>query len=127
MSGWRSGQQFRNRSLDFKEKAMTREFEIKGLFEVPPAFDEDEFWNIFIGFIESKGWLFGGGVSKKEIDGCVAVSPAVCKDEFCSEFIRFIKKRGWSFEGSVSEIIDGYYILPDGSKGRHVLASIKTE
>ena len=43
---------------------------------------EEEFWNKFIGFIESNNWLFGGGVN---------------------------------------EIIDGFYINADGTKGKHVL------
>lgn len=61
---------------------MIKEFEINGCIEVPLNLSEDEFWNEFIGFIESKGWLFGG---------------------------------------KISEIIDGYYILPDGSKGKSVM------
>lgn len=61
---------------------MIKEFEVNGCVEVPSNLSEDEFWNEFIGFIESKGWLFGG---------------------------------------IISEIIDGYYILPDSSKGKSVM------
>lgn len=61
---------------------MRREFEIHGCVEVPPEVTEDAFWDTFIGFIESKGWSFGGGIN---------------------------------------EIQDGFYILPDGSRGRHVM------
>lgn len=39
-----------------------KEFEIQGCIEVPPEVTEDEFWNTFIGFVESKGWSFGGGI-----------------------------------------------------------------
>lgn len=64
------------------EVAMRKEFEIQGCIEVPSEVTEDEFWEAFIGFIEAKGWLFGGGIQ---------------------------------------QIQDGYYILPDGSRGQHVL------
>lgn len=41
---------------------MRKEFEIQGCIEVPPEVTEDEFWNAFIEFVESKGWSFGGGI-----------------------------------------------------------------
>ena len=43
---------------------MRKEFEIQGCIEVPPEVTEDEFWNTFIGFVESKGWSFGGGIQE---------------------------------------------------------------
>lgn len=61
---------------------MRKEFEIMGCVEVPPEVTEEEFYDAFLGFVESKGWWFGGGIR---------------------------------------EIQDGYYILPDGSQGNHVL------
>lgn len=61
---------------------MRKEIEINGCIEIPAELSIDECWNIFIAFIESKKWSFGGGMK---------------------------------------EIIDGYYINPDGTKGRHVL------
>lgn len=61
---------------------MRKEIEINGCIEIPAELSIDEFWNIFIDFIESKKWSFGGGMK---------------------------------------EIIDGYCINPDGTKGRHVL------
>lgn len=61
---------------------MRKEFEIMGCIEVPPEVTEEEFYDAFLGFVESKGWWFGGGIR---------------------------------------EIQDGYYILPDGSRGNHVL------
>ena len=63
---------------------MRKEIEINGCIEIPAELSIDEFWNIFIDFIESKKWSFGGGMK---------------------------------------EIIDGYYINPDGTKGR--LFSVK--
>ena len=61
---------------------MRKEFEIQGCVEVPSELSEEEFWNKFIGFIESNNWLFGGGIN---------------------------------------EIVDGFYINADGTKGKHVL------
>jgi hypothetical protein len=43
---------------------MRKEFEINGCIEVQPEITEDEFWSIFIDFVESKGWSFGGGISE---------------------------------------------------------------
>ena len=44
--------------------AVRKEFEIQGCIEVPPEVTEDEFWNAFIEFVESKGWSFGGGIQE---------------------------------------------------------------
>lgn len=46
----------------------SKEFEIQGCIEVPINLSEDEFFNEFIGFIESKNWSFGGGINEI-IDG----------------------------------------------------------
>ena len=43
------------------------------------------------------------------------------EEEFWNRFIRFVEENGWSFGGGISEIRDGWYILPDGSRGSHVL------
>ncbi len=56
-----------------------------------------------------------------EINGCIEVPQEVTEDEFANALIGFIDSKGWSFGGGISEIQDGYYIMPDGSKGRHVL------
>ncbi len=56
-----------------------------------------------------------------EIQGCIEVRPEVTADEFWEEFIGFVESRGWSFGGGINEIQYGYYILPDGSRGQHVL------
>lgn len=61
---------------------LRKEFEIQGCVEVPSELSEEEFWNKFIGFIESNNWLFGGGIT---------------------------------------EIVDGFYINSDGTKGNAVL------
>lgn len=56
-----------------------------------------------------------------EITGCVEIPPEMSMDEFTDEFIKFIESKGWYFGGGFAEIIDGYYVNPDGSKGKHVL------
>ncbi|MBE6765054.1 MAG: hypothetical protein IJP10_00225 [Clostridia bacterium] len=43
---------------------MRKEIEIDGCIEIPPEMTMDEFSNIFLMFIESKGWSFGGGFSE---------------------------------------------------------------
>ena len=55
-----------------------------------------------------------------EIQGCVDVSPEVDVDTFAAEFIKWIESKGWYFGGGFREIVDGFYILPDGSRGEAV-------
>ena len=40
---------------------MRKEIEINGCVEVPHEMTADEFARVFLEFIESKGWYFGGG------------------------------------------------------------------
>lgn len=56
-----------------------------------------------------------------EIQGCVEISPEIDIDHFTDEFMKWVESKGWSFGGGFSEIIDGCYIMPDGSKGKSVL------
>ena len=56
-----------------------------------------------------------------EIGGCLEVPPEMTMDEFTDAFIAFIESQGWYFGGGFREIVDGYYINPDGSRGAHVL------
>lgn len=56
-----------------------------------------------------------------EIGGCVEVPPELTIDEFTDAFIAFIESKGWYFGGGFREIVDGYYVNPDGSRGAHVL------
>lgn len=56
-----------------------------------------------------------------EIQGCVEIPESLKFDEFYDKFIAFIEANSWSFGGGMNEIIDGFYINPDGTKGRHVL------
>ena len=56
-----------------------------------------------------------------EIMGCIEVSPEVTEEDFYDAFLGFVESKGWWFGGGIREIQDGYYILPDGSRGNHVL------
>lgn len=56
-----------------------------------------------------------------EIQGCVEVPIELSEDEFYNKFITFIESNNWSFGGGINQIIDGFYINPDGTKGKHVL------
>ncbi|WMM26095.1 hypothetical protein RBU61_05305 [Tissierella sp. MB52-C2] len=55
-----------------------------------------------------------------EIAGAVSVPEELSYDEFWHTFINFIESNNWSFGGGINEIIDGYYINEDGTKGKHV-------
>ena len=56
-----------------------------------------------------------------EINGCVMVSPDVTYDDFWEAFIDFVESKGWFFGGGIEEIVDGYCVLADGSRGKHVM------
>lgn len=56
-----------------------------------------------------------------EINGCVEIPMDLSMDEFLERFIQFVEDNNWSFGGGMNEVIDGYYINADGSKGKSVL------
>ena len=56
-----------------------------------------------------------------EINGCIEIPPEITLDEFYDAFIELIESRGWYFGGGFREIVDGYYVNPDGSRGKYVL------
>ncbi len=58
-----------------------------------------------------------------EINGCVSVPPDVTDDEFSDAFLGFLESKGWYFGGGIIEIQDGFYIKPDGSKGKSVMTN----
>ena len=60
-----------------------------------------------------------------EIQGCVEIPENLSFDEFYDKFIAFIEANNWSFGGGMNEIVDGFYINPDGTKGKHVLDQSK--
>ena len=59
-------------------------------------------------------------VKEIEINGCVEIPADMEADIFIDDFIRWIEEKGWSFGGGFREIVDGYYIMPDGSRGKRV-------
>ena len=60
-------------------------------------------------------------IKEIELQGAVTVPEDITMDEFIAKFIAFIEVNGWSFGGGYREIIDGYYVNQDGTKGRYVL------
>lgn len=58
-----------------------------------------------------------------EIQGCVEVPIELSEAEFIDKFIDFVESNNWWFGGGIREIIDGFYMNDDGTKGEHVLDS----
>lgn len=56
-----------------------------------------------------------------EINGCIEIPPEMTMDAFTDAFLELIESKGWFFGGGFNEIIDGYYVNPDGSRGKRVL------
>jgi hypothetical protein len=59
-------------------------------------------------------------IKEIEINGCVEIPPEMTMDEVCDAFIEFVESKGWYFGGGFSEIIDGHYVNPDGTKVKSV-------
>lgn len=102
---------------------MVKEFEIQGrICNLPPEMTKEEFLWKMIDFVEENGWLFSGGLEMEKFSGCVYdTSPDMTVEEFEKFFLNFVERNGWSFQGTITMILDGFYINPDGSKGKHVL------
>ena len=60
-------------------------------------------------------------IKEIELQGAVTVPEDTTMDDFIAKFIAFVEANGWSFGGGYREIIDGYYINGDGTKGKYVL------
>ena len=60
-----------------------------------------------------------------EINGCIEIPPETTMDEFTDAFLGLIESKGWYFGGGFNEIVDGYYINPNGSKGKHILENLE--
>lgn len=55
-----------------------------------------------------------------EILGCIEVPTNLTEDEFFDKFINFVESNNWTFGGGINEIIDGFYINADGSRGEKI-------
>lgn len=55
-----------------------------------------------------------------EINGCVEIPKGTDPDSFISAFLRWLEENDCSFGGGFNTIIDGYYILPDGTRGKRI-------
>ena len=56
-----------------------------------------------------------------EINGCVEIPHEMTFDDFTDAFLEFVESKDWHFGGVFKEIVDGYYINPDGTRGKSVL------
>ena len=55
-----------------------------------------------------------------EIRGCLEIPPELKMSDAIDEFLKLIESRGWYFGGGFREIIDGYYVRPDGTRAEKV-------
>lgn len=55
-----------------------------------------------------------------EINGCLTIPEDADVDKVLDLFLEFVESHGWYYGGGFSEIRDGYYIKPDGTRGRPV-------
>lgn len=55
-----------------------------------------------------------------EIAGCVEIPPDMNADAFITAFLEWIEEQGCCFGGGFRKIVDGYYMLPNGKRGRAV-------
>lgn len=57
-----------------------------------------------------------------KIIGCFSYVPDdMTPDEFLDIIIEFADSKRWGFTGEILEIIDGYYINEDGTRGKYLL------
>ena len=56
-----------------------------------------------------------------EVVGCIEIPLEMSYEEFSDKFIELMESKGWYFGGGFHEIVDGYYINSDGTRGKRVL------
>lgn len=106
---------------------MEQVFELIGNMISSTDISEDMYYDKFIGFVELNKWHFGGGTNyieelkAFEIDGCISADEKISRDFFMNQFNVFIESEGWEYNGVIKEVIDGYYINEDGTKGEYAL------
>lgn len=105
---------------------MEKEFSIQGYLILDTNISEDKITDIFIEYIESNNWLFGGSIysiesnKKYTVTICVMVDESITDEYFKQNFNKFVQSSKWEFHGKILEINDGYYINQDGTRGKHV-------
>lgn len=106
---------------------MEKEFLLEGYVTTDVELSEDLITDLFIEFVESNNWLLGGGIhyndSKKafEVSIGVIVEEEQTYDSFYEKYNGFMSSSYWKYDGEIKEVIDGYYINRDGTRGKHVL------
>lgn len=110
---------------------MEQEIKIEGSINFTDDVVDDEVEDMFIEFIEKNKWYFGGGFTSSKllivIDGCVSSESKIDYNQFIRMFDSFVNSKAWTFNGSIKEIIDGYYLNEDGSKGKYALEYFERE
>lgn len=107
---------------------MDKEFCFDAIVRIPDEMTNDAFDDSFIEFIESNNWYCGGGVGpindENDISMCfgVSVEDELTYDVFYSKLIAFFESHTVTYNCDVKEVIDGYYINEDGSRGAHVIS-----
>lgn len=84
-----------------------KEFKIDGCISVPEDITEEEFWNQFIDLIESKQWLFGGGIHEYT-DDTMRVEIEVKDTSLNDVIIQCFQKRNIKHEKDLIFIALGY-------------------
>ena len=51
-----------------------------------------------------------------EIRGLLEITPEDKMSDVIDAFLRWIESRGWYFGGGFREVVDGYYVSPDGTR-----------
>lgn len=106
---------------------MEKEIDISGLIFPDRELKKDELLDTYIEFVESNQWYFGGGFTflpdknAYSIGGCITKDENISKEDIESKIRRFFKANNMKIECQFREIIDGYYINEDGTRGKHVL------
>ncbi len=106
---------------------MEKEFEIEGIVLLKEKLNTEDFLDAFIEFVEDNHWYFGGVTKYLEetntasIGGCVIVEEHVEYKNFLERLHNFVVKNNYCFKYTTKQIIDGYYLKEDGTRGKHVL------
>lgn len=105
---------------------MEKEFEIQGIVLLNEKLGTECFLDTFIEFVEENQWYFGGFTRYLEetntasISGCVIVEEHIEYNYFLKCMNEFVVKNNYHFKYTTREIIDGYYIRENGTRGKHV-------
>lgn len=105
---------------------MEKEIEIIGEIYLSGEASPDDFEDTFLEFVENHQWSFGGGFEYKlprtyiKIQGCLSIRETTTIKEVETQVNTLAQTQNWQMNCQFKEIINGYYINKDGTKGKHV-------